>query len=77
MKKNIIPFLEMVIIVPLACLISSSLLQCALTCVALMVDTCFIMRTWNIREHLLAQYTKHGRGEIVSIQVYGLRSNSQ
>jgi hypothetical protein len=57
MKRNTIPFLEMMIIVPLVCLAFTGLLQCALVCAALMIATCFIVRTFNLREKLLEKQT--------------------
>ncbi|WP_082941370.1 MULTISPECIES: hypothetical protein [unclassified Wolbachia] len=57
MKRNTIPFLEMIIIVPLVCLAFTGLLQCALVCAALMIATCFIVRTFNLREKLLEKQT--------------------
>ncbi len=70
MKRNTIPFLEMAIIVPFVCfalpamLGSMSLMQCALICAALMVATCFVVRTWHVREKLMEKITNHSRGEI-------------
>ncbi|MFP3020145.1 hypothetical protein [Wolbachia endosymbiont (group A) of Pogonocherus hispidulus] len=63
MRRNVIPFLEMTIIAPLVCfalpamLGSMSLMQCALLCAALMIATCFIVRTFNLREKLLEKQT--------------------
>ncbi|WP_375604043.1 MULTISPECIES: hypothetical protein [unclassified Wolbachia] len=57
MKRNTIPFLEMAVIVPLVCLTFTGLLQCALVCAALMIATCFIVRTFNLREKLLEKQT--------------------
>lgn len=57
MKRNTIPFLEMAVIVPLACLAFTGLLQCALVCAALMIATWFIVRTFNLREKLLEKQT--------------------
>lgn len=65
MKRNAIPFLEMVIIVPLVCfglptvIPNISLMQCALICAALMITTCFIVRTFNLREKLLEKTTDY------------------
>ncbi|WP_353284762.1 hypothetical protein [Wolbachia endosymbiont (group A) of Lasioglossum fulvicorne] len=70
MKRNTIPFFEMMIIVPFVCfalpvMVSSiSLIQCALLCAALMIATCFIVRTWHVREKLMEKITNHSRGEI-------------
>ncbi|TVS83744.1 hypothetical protein COM43_005170 [Wolbachia pipientis] len=70
MKKNAIPFLEMATIVPFVCfalpamLGSMSLMQCTLICAALMVATCFVVRTWHGREWLLEKITDHSRKEI-------------
>ncbi|WP_374699662.1 hypothetical protein [Wolbachia endosymbiont (group A) of Limnophora tigrina] len=69
MKRNIIPFFEMAIIVPFVCLAlpmigSISLKECALTCAALMVATCFLVRTFHVRELLLEKWTKHSTQEI-------------
>lgn len=70
MKRNTIPFLEMTIIAPLVCfalpamLGSMSLMQCALLCAALMIATCFIVRTFHLREKLMEKITNHSRKEI-------------
>ncbi|AGJ98838.1 hypothetical protein wNo_04110 [Wolbachia endosymbiont of Drosophila simulans wNo] len=63
-KRNIIPFLEMTIIVPFICLAlpmigSISLKECALTCAALMIATCFVIRTFHLREKLLKKMTNN------------------
>ncbi|WP_343289342.1 hypothetical protein [Wolbachia endosymbiont of Encarsia formosa] len=68
-KRNTIPFFEMAIIVPFVCLAlpmidSISLKECALTCAALMIATCFVVRTWHLREKLLEKITDHSREEI-------------
>ncbi|MDX5496383.1 MULTISPECIES: hypothetical protein [unclassified Wolbachia] len=63
MKRNTIPLLEMIIIAPLVCFAlpaivgGLSLLQCALACAVLMIATCFIVRTFNLREKLLEKQT--------------------
>ncbi|WP_253301949.1 hypothetical protein [Wolbachia endosymbiont of Psylliodes chrysocephala] len=65
MKRNTIPFLEMIIIAPFVCFVlpamvgSISLMQCALLCAALMIATCFIVRTFNLRENLLKKMTSN------------------
>lgn len=70
MKRNIIPFLEMVVIVPFVCfglpaiIGKVSLIQCALVCAVLMVTTCFIVRTFNLREKLLEKTTDYCRSAI-------------
>ncbi|MBS9529627.1 MULTISPECIES: hypothetical protein [Wolbachia] len=70
MKRNTIPFLEMTIIAPLVCfalpamLGSMSLMQCALLCASLMIATCFIVRTFHLREKLMEKITNHSRKEI-------------
>lgn len=70
MKRNAIPFLEMVIIAPLVCfglptvIPNISLMQCALVCVALMITTCFIVRTFNLREKLLEKTTGYTSDKI-------------
>ncbi|WP_341818862.1 hypothetical protein [Wolbachia endosymbiont (group B) of Ennomos erosarius] len=70
MEKNTIPFLEMAIIVPFVCFAlpamvgSISLMQCALICAALMVTTCFFVRTFHVREWSLEKWTKHSTQEI-------------
>lgn len=70
MKRNTIPFLEMAIIVPFVCFAlpamvgSISLMQCALICAALMVTTCFFVRTFHVREWSLEKWTKHSTQEI-------------
>ncbi|WP_341822900.1 hypothetical protein [Wolbachia endosymbiont (group A) of Clivina fossor] len=70
MKRNTIPFLEMTIIAPLVCfalpamLGSMSLMQCALLCAALMIATCFIVRTFHLREKLMEKITNHSTKEI-------------
>ncbi|WCR54530.1 MAG: hypothetical protein PG981_001552 [Wolbachia endosymbiont of Ctenocephalides orientis wCori] len=64
MKKNIIPFLEMIAIVPVACILSNSLLQCVLICSALMVTTCFLVRTFGLRERLLEKFTGYSKEDV-------------
>lgn len=70
MKRNIIPFIEMITIVPFACFAlpimipGISLLQCALICAALMVATCFIVRSFNLRENLIYKYDKYTQEQI-------------
>ncbi|WP_375315833.1 hypothetical protein [Wolbachia endosymbiont (group A) of Colletes cunicularius] len=70
MKRNTIPLLEMAIIVPFVCFAlpvmvgSMSLMQCALLCAALMIATCFIVRTFHLREKLMEKITNHSRKEI-------------
>ncbi|WP_395462897.1 hypothetical protein [Wolbachia endosymbiont of Cantharis cryptica] len=70
MKRNTIPFLEMMIIVPFVCfalpaMVSSiSFIQCALVCAALMIATCFNVRTLNWREKLLEKITNYSREAI-------------
>ncbi|APR98496.1 hypothetical protein [Wolbachia endosymbiont of Folsomia candida] len=70
MKRNTIPFIEMIAIVPLACFAlpvmipGINILQCALICIALMVATCFIVRSFNLREKLLEKQTDYTREEI-------------
>ncbi|WP_353276660.1 hypothetical protein [Wolbachia endosymbiont (group A) of Agelastica alni] len=59
MKRNTIPLLEMAVIVPLVCLAFTGFLQCALVCAALMIATCFIVRTFNLRENLLKKMTSN------------------
>ncbi|WP_265034688.1 MULTISPECIES: hypothetical protein [unclassified Wolbachia] len=69
-KRNTIPFLEMTIIAPLVCfalpamLGSMSLIQCALICATLMVATCFVVRTFHLREELMEKIINHSRKEI-------------
>ncbi|WP_434732004.1 hypothetical protein [Wolbachia endosymbiont of Zygogramma bicolorata] len=63
MKRNTIPLLEMAIIVPFVCFAlpamvgGLSLLQCALACAVLMIATCFVVRTFHLREKLLEKQT--------------------
>lgn len=70
MRRNVIPLLEMTIIAPLVCFTlpaivgGLSLLQCALACAALMIATCFIVRTFHLREKLMEKITNHSRKEI-------------
>jgi len=70
MKRNTIPFFEMAIITPFVCfalpamVASVNLIQCALVCAALMITTCFVVRTCQLREKLLEKITKHSRKEI-------------
>ncbi|MCM1000922.1 MAG: hypothetical protein KTV72_01095 [Wolbachia endosymbiont of Melophagus ovinus] len=70
MKRNIIPFGEMITIPLLACFAlpamvgGLSLLQCALACAALMIATCFVVRTFNLREKLMAKTTDYSRKTI-------------
>jgi hypothetical protein len=69
-KRNSIPFMEMLTIIPFICFAlpamipSINLLQCVLICAALMITTCFIVRTFNLREKLLENTTNYTRGEI-------------
>ncbi len=64
-KRNTIPFFEMAIIVPFVCLALPSmiggmnLMHCALICAALMVATCFVVRTFYLREKLLKKMTNN------------------
>ncbi|WP_264682857.1 hypothetical protein [Wolbachia endosymbiont (group B) of Euphydryas aurinia] len=70
MKRNIIPFFEMITVAPFVCFVlpamigSMSLMQCALLCAALMIATCFVVRTWHLHEKLLEKITDHSREEI-------------
>ncbi|MCA4774863.1 hypothetical protein IHO40_01665 [Wolbachia endosymbiont of Mansonella ozzardi] len=70
MKRNIIPFGEMIAIPLLACFAlpdmvgELSLLQCALVCAVLMIATCFVVRTFNLREKLMAKTTDYSRETI-------------
>lgn len=64
MKRNLIPFLEMIAIVPIACILSNSFLQCALICSALMITTCFLVRTFGLRERLLERFTGYSKEDI-------------
>ncbi|BDG76203.1 hypothetical protein [Wolbachia pipientis] len=65
MKKNVVPFGEMIAIPLFVCLVlpsmigSISLIECALTCAALMVATCFVVRTFHLREKLLKKMTNN------------------
>lgn len=65
MKRNIIPFGEMIAIPLFICFVlpamvgNTSLMECALTCAALMVATCFIVRTFHLREKLLKKMTNN------------------
>lgn len=64
-KRNVIPFFEMAIIVPFACFTlpamigSISLMECALTCATLMIATCFVVRTFHLREKFLKKTTNN------------------
>ncbi|WP_341808076.1 hypothetical protein [Wolbachia endosymbiont (group E) of Neria commutata] len=70
MKRNIIPFIEMITIVPFVCFALPTmipgigLLQCALICATLMVATCFIVRSFNLRENLIHKYDKYTQEQI-------------
>ncbi|MGL9731465.1 MAG: hypothetical protein ACR5KX_01340 [Wolbachia sp.] len=70
MKRNIIPSFEMAIITPFVCFAlpaivgSISLTQCALVCAALMITTCFVVRTFHLREKLMAKTTDYSRETI-------------
>lgn len=64
MKKNIIPFLEMIAIVPVACILSNGLLQCVLMCLALMITVCFLVRTFGLRERLLERFTGYSKEDV-------------
>ncbi|QKX02628.1 hypothetical protein GOY12_01505 [Wolbachia endosymbiont of Dirofilaria (Dirofilaria) immitis] len=70
MKKNTIPFLEMMIIVPLVCFVlpamvgSVSIVKCALICAVLMIEACLFIRSFHVREWLLEKTTNYSRGTI-------------
>ncbi|NUY39699.1 hypothetical protein GO684_03420 [Wolbachia endosymbiont of Litomosoides brasiliensis] len=70
MKRNTIPFFEITIIAPLICFVlpamvgSISFMLCASICAALMITTCFVVRTFNLREKLLEKITNYSRKEI-------------
>lgn len=70
MKRNIIPFFEMAVIVPFVCFAlpamvgSINLMQCVLICAALMVATCFVVRTFHLHEELMEKIINHSRKEI-------------
>lgn len=67
MKKNLIPFLEMIAIAPVACILSNGLLQCMLMCFALMITACFLVRTFGLRERLLERFTSYSK-EVIKEQ---------
>jgi hypothetical protein len=52
MKRNLIPFIEMPIIFCVGIAMAIDPMQCILMCPILMVTTCFIVRTLNLRERL-------------------------
>ncbi|WCR58205.1 hypothetical protein [Wolbachia endosymbiont of Ctenocephalides felis wCfeJ] len=70
MKRNTIPFFEMAIITPFVCFALPamigimSLMQCALVCAALMITTCFVVRTFHLREKLMEKTTDYSRETI-------------
>nr|WP_246224392.1 hypothetical protein [Wolbachia endosymbiont of Litomosoides sigmodontis] len=70
MKRNTIPFFEIIIIAPLTCFIllaiagNISFTLCTSICAALMIATCFVIRTFNLREKLLEKITNHSKKEI-------------
>lgn len=70
MNRSIIPFFEMIAIVPLACFAlpamipGINLLPCVVICAALMVATCFVVRSFNLGEKLLEKKTGYTREEI-------------
>ncbi|MDN5248040.1 MAG: hypothetical protein QWI36_02780 [Wolbachia endosymbiont of Tyrophagus putrescentiae] len=68
-KENIIPFLEMTIIVPFVCfgLPTTGLVQCALICAALMITTCFFVRHFQLRGRLLKYIISFSEEEIKKI----------
>ena len=59
MKRNVVPFGEMIAIPLFFCFVlpamvgNISLIECALICAALMIATCFLVRTFHLREKLL------------------------
>ena len=63
-KKNLIPFLEMVTTVPIVCALFSGILKCVLICSALMIATCFLVRILGLREKLLENLTSYSEKEI-------------
>ncbi|WP_333023235.1 hypothetical protein [Wolbachia endosymbiont of Pentidionis agamae] len=66
-KRNTLPFLEMMIIIPaVCCMLPSSvgLVGSALICIALMTTACFIIRTFGLREKFLEKTTKDAEEEI-------------
>lgn len=74
MKRNVVPFGEMIAVPLLVCFVlpamvgNISLVECALTCAALMVATCFVVRTYQLRQKLMEtkwlNTTGHTRKEI-------------
>ncbi|WP_353287407.1 hypothetical protein [Wolbachia endosymbiont (group B) of Gerris lacustris] len=74
MKRNVVPFGEMIAVPLLVCFVlpamvgNISLVECALTCAALMVATCFVVRTCQLRQKLMEtkwlNTTGHSREEI-------------
>ncbi|MGL9758219.1 MAG: hypothetical protein ACR5LA_05155 [Wolbachia sp.] len=65
MKRNVVPFGEMIAIPLFVCFVlpamvgNISLIECALICAALMVATCFVVRTFHLREKLLKKMTNN------------------
>ncbi|CAQ54858.1 MULTISPECIES: hypothetical protein [unclassified Wolbachia] len=65
MKRNVVPFGEMIAIPLFFCFVlpamvgNISLIECALICAALMVATCFVVRTFYLREKLLKKMTNN------------------
>ncbi|MDM8335055.1 hypothetical protein [Wolbachia pipientis] len=69
-KKNALPFLEMIIIpllvyfALLAKASSISLMQCVLVYTVLMIATCFFVRAFHLREKSTEKITSYSRKEI-------------
>ncbi|UIP92321.1 hypothetical protein JSQ73_003890 [Wolbachia endosymbiont of Anopheles demeilloni] len=65
MKRNVVPFGEMITIPLFFCFVlpamvgKISLIECALICSALMVATCFVVRTFHLHEKLLKKMTNN------------------
>lgn len=70
MKRNTIPFLEMISIVPFVCfwlpniINGPSTAKCAFICAALMIITCLLVRKYHWREGLLEKWTNFDREDI-------------
>ena len=65
-RRNIIPFFEMITIIPTVFLLLPNirLISCTLICVVLMISACLIVRTFNLREKILEKTTYFSMQEI-------------
>ncbi|WP_255419708.1 hypothetical protein [Wolbachia endosymbiont of Dipetalonema caudispina] len=69
MKRSIIPFFEMTIIVPLICVMlpamgNINVVKCIFICVTFMIGICSFIRNFHVREWLLEKITDYSRETI-------------